>query len=156
MNLNITLSKRAFIALEEAAKRNQSSPEVLASEVVEQSGIQYATIYKIGVITSAAFVLRIYAAEYSAILSAAAQDPEVEKIVQDLLQFAYVVLDNPRLIAGIDLLVSKGLLAPERKAELLHFELPPEPSEPPPLVVEPEPNIIDDTGESGEQAVVLD
>lgn len=144
MNLNITLSKRAFIALEEAARRNQLTPEAIASEVVEQSGIQYATIYKIGVITSAAFVLRIYAAEYSAILSAAAQDSEVEKIVHDLLQSAYVVLDNPRLIAGINLLVSKGLLAPERVAELLHFELPQEPPPPPP-VVEPEPSIIEDT-----------
>jgi hypothetical protein len=127
MTFNITVSRRALLAFQEAARRNESTPEALVSELVEQQGINYAGIYKIGMMTSAAFVLRINAAEYAAILAEAEQNVEVAEIVHELLQSPYVVLDNPRLVSGLELLVSKGLLTPERVAELLHFELPEQP-----------------------------
>jgi hypothetical protein len=127
MNLSVTISRRAFLALQEAASRNQSTPEALASEVVQQQGISYANIYRIGVMTSAAFVRRIYANEYAAILAAAEQNAQVAELVAELLESPYVALDDPRLAPGLELLVAGGLLAPERVAQLLDFGLPERP-----------------------------
>jgi hypothetical protein len=121
MNLTITISKRAFLALQEAASRNQSTPEALAAEVVQQQGIGYANIYRIGVMTSAAFVRRLANAEYVAILAAAEQNAQVAELVAELLNEPYVALDDPRLAPGLELLVAGGLLAAERVAELLNF-----------------------------------
>ena len=127
MNLAITISQRAFLALQEAASRNQSTPEALASEVVQQQGINYANIYRIGVMTSAAFVRRIHADEYAAILAAAEQNAQVAELVGQLLDEPYVALDDPRLAPGLELLVAGGLLAPGRVAQLLDFGLPERP-----------------------------
>jgi hypothetical protein len=127
MTFNITVSRRALLAFQEAARRNESTPEALVSELVEQQGINYAGIYKIGMITSAAFVLRINAAEYAAILAEAEQDDEIAQIVRELMEASSVRLDNPRVIFGLELLTEKGLLSPERVAEILHFELPEQP-----------------------------
>lgn len=127
MNMTVTISERAYLALQEAASRNQSTPEALASEVVQKEGVSYASIYRIGVMTSAAFVRRIAAAEYAAILAAAEQNAQVAELVGQLLDSAYVVLDDPRLAPGLQLLVAGGLLEPERVAQLLDFGLPERP-----------------------------
>lgn len=132
MNLSVTISRRAFLALQEAASRNQSTPEALASEVVQQQGISYANTYRIGVMTSAAFVRRIQPAEFGAILAAAEQDQQVAELVAELLESPYVALDDPRLAPGLEMLATAGLLAgPERVGEILSYEVPP----PPPIAL---------------------
>lgn len=121
MNLTVTVSRRAFDALQAAAKNNGVTPEELASEAVQQQGINYANIYKIGVITNAAFVRRFTLAEYAGILTAAEQNPQVAGLVEELLNEPYVIRDDPRLEPALMLLVAAGLLAAERVAELLNF-----------------------------------
>ena len=124
MNITTTISTRASLGLQEAAMRNQSTPEELASELVEQQGVLYANIYKIGILTSSAFVLKFNSDEYAAILSAAEQNAQVDALVHDLMEVSSVVLDSPRLISGLELLVDEGLLTSERMTELLTFGLP--------------------------------
>lgn len=121
MNLTVTISQRAFLALQEAASRNQLTPEALASEAVQQQGINYANIYKIGVVTNAGFVRRFTLTEYAGILTAAEQNPQVAGLVEELLNEPYVVRDDPRLEPSLTLLVTAGLLAAERVAELLNL-----------------------------------
>ena len=121
MNLTVTISQRAFRALQEAARRNESTPEALASEAVQQQGINYANIYKIGVITNAAFVRRFTLTEYAGILTAAEQNPQVAGLLEELLNEPYVVQDDPRLRPGLMFLVAAGPLSSERVAELLNF-----------------------------------
>jgi hypothetical protein len=55
----------------EAANRNSTTPEALALEFLEQQGKSYADLFRIGVITSAAFIARFTPEEYAAILAAA-------------------------------------------------------------------------------------
>ena len=124
MNLSVTLSERAMLALQEAASRNQITPEALASELVQSQGIAYAAIFKIGVMTSAAFVRRFSVSEYAGILAAAEQNPQVAELVMLLLETPYVALDDARLEPGLQLLAAGGLLAPERVAELLDYGVP--------------------------------
>ena len=124
MNLSVTLSERAMLALQEAASRNQTTPEALASEAVQSQGISYAAIFGIGVMTSAAFVRRFTVQEYGSILAAAEQNPQVAELVMLLLETPYVALDDARLEPGLQLLAAGGLLAPERVAELLDYGVP--------------------------------
>lgn len=124
MNLSVTISLRAFLALQEAASRNNSAPEALASELVQKQGIHYANIYKIGVMTSAAFIRRIHPNEYAAILATCEQNGQVAELVGQLLDVPYVELDDPRLALGLQVLAANDLLTPERVAQLLDLELP--------------------------------
>jgi hypothetical protein len=121
MNLTVTISKRAYLALVEAANRNSLTPEALASESVQSQGIAYAAIYRIGVMTSAAFVRRFSVSEYARILAAAEQNPGVAELVTLLVGEPYVALDDARLEPSLKLLVAGGLLAAERVAAIMNF-----------------------------------
>jgi len=121
MNLTVTISKRAYLALVEAANRNSLTPEALASEAVQSQGISYAAIFGIGVMTSAAFVRKFTVSEYAGILAAAEQNSQVNELVMLLLETPYVALDDARLEPSLNLLVAGGLLAAERVTALLNF-----------------------------------
>lgn len=123
MNLTVTVSPRAYYALQAAAESNGTTPEALAAEVVQQQGITYSNIYRIGVMTSAAFVHRFRPTEYAAILAAAEQNEQVAALVQQLTDAPYVALDDDRLAPGLELLVGAGLLTAARVAELLDYGL---------------------------------
>jgi hypothetical protein len=123
MNITVTLSPRAFYALQAAAEQNATTAEALASEVVQQQGIEYSNIYRIGVMTSAAFVRRFKATEFAAILAAAEHSAQIAGLVQQLTDSPYVALDDDRLAPGLQLLVGAGLLTAARVAEILDYGL---------------------------------
>lgn len=67
------------------------------------------------------FLKRLTFAERVAIETAAETDPEVRVAKQSLLAANEIRVDDPEMVAGIDLYVSKGLLAEERKDEILKW-----------------------------------
>jgi hypothetical protein len=106
----------------EAANRNGTTAEALALELLEQQGKSYADLFKVGVITSAAFIARFTPAEYSGIL--ASTDPVVQGLLATLLSEPLVNFDDPRLAPGLDVLVDAELLEADRVAALLSYERP--------------------------------
>lgn len=122
MNITVTLALRPFTGLQEAAQRNGQTVEQLCGEILELTGRNYANLYKIGMLTSAAFVRRIKPEEYGLILAAAQADTEVADLVQQLTEAEIVFLDDERLPPALELLVTNGLLTgPERVAEILAY-----------------------------------
>jgi hypothetical protein len=124
MNLSITISERSYRALVVAAEANGMTPEAIASEAIQQIGISYAEIYRVGVVTSAAFVRRFTVAEYAGILAAAEQNTVVALLVGELLEAPYVALDDDRLRPGLEALAKAGLLDAERIAAILDYNPP--------------------------------
>lgn len=123
MSLTITLpSTRATEGLIEAANRNDTTPEALALEILALQGRSYADLYRIGVITSAAFIARFTPTEYAGIQ--ASTDPVVQGLLATLLSEPLVNFDDPRLVPGLQVLVAAELLAPERVDELLAYDRP--------------------------------
>jgi hypothetical protein len=140
--LTVTLTNRRVIdGYVEAANRNGFTPEDLVAEFANAQGRRYADNFKIGVITSAAFIARFTPAEYNNILVAAElpaspSSPEqaeaaqtVGHLVNELLTTPHVALDDPRLERGLMLLVREGLLEEERVGELLSYHRPSVPSQ---------------------------
>lgn len=123
-DITLTLPQRAYDGLVEAAHRNGLTVEELALQFVESAGFNYANLFKIGLLTSAAFVQRFSAQEYGAILAAADQNQQIGGLVMELINSPFVALDDPRLPPGLALLVSAGLLAPDRPEEILYYERP--------------------------------
>lgn len=123
MAITVTLpSDRATDGLIEAANRNGITPEALALEILAQQGKSYADLFKIGVITSAAFIARFAPEEYAAII--ASTDPVVQGLLATLLAEPLVNFADERLAPGLQVLVDTGLLAPERVPELLAYDRP--------------------------------
>ena len=123
MEVTLTLSNRAYLGLAEAANRNELSIEFLASDVVEKSGISYADLFKIGVVTSAAFIKRFKTDELVNILTAAENNTEFNQLVSKLTEQPYVNLLSDEIIGGVNLLKESNLLADEsRVAEILNYE----------------------------------
>jgi hypothetical protein len=124
MNLTVTTTERAYRALVVAAEANGLTVEGLASEAIQQVGISYAEIFRVGVMTSAAFVRRFTVAEYAGILSAAEQNTVVALLVGELLEAPYVALDDERLRPGLEALAQAGLIDAERIAAILDYNPP--------------------------------
>ena len=122
--LTVTTTERAYRALVAAAEANGLTVEALASEAIQQVGISYAEIFRVGVMTSAAFVRRFTVEEYGSILAAAEGDPTVAQLVSELLEAPYVALDDERLLPGLDALAAAGLLEGDRIAAILDYNLP--------------------------------
>lgn len=108
----------------EAANRNSTTPEAIAAEFLEQQGKSYAELFGIATITGSAFIRRFKQAEYIAIMDAAEKTPEVATLVDELTAAPNVVLFDPRLEPGLQLLAEAGLIARERITELLAYERP--------------------------------
>jgi hypothetical protein len=122
--LTVTTTERAYRALVVAAEANGLTVEALASEAIQQVGISYAEIFRVGVMTSAAFVRRFTVAEYAGILAAAEQDTVVALLVGELLEAPYVALDDERLRPGLEALAQAGLLDADRIAAILDYNPP--------------------------------
>jgi len=72
------------------------------------------------ILTKYAFSQRFTFQERVAIKQATQSDPEVAVLESDLKLAGNIDLDDPAVAASLDLLVSKGLLTPERKTEILN------------------------------------
>lgn len=124
-SLTITIADPRIIdGWVEAANRNGTTPEAIAAEFLTTQGTSYAELFKIGVITSAAFIRRFTATEYGAILAAAEESPEVAALVDGLTASPNVALNDPRLEPGLQQLAAAGLIAEERIPELLAYTRP--------------------------------
>jgi hypothetical protein len=122
--ITATTTERAYRALVVAAGANGLTVEALASEAIQQVGISYAEIFRVGVMTSAAFVRRFTVAEYAGILAAAEQNTVVALLVGELLEAPYVALDDERLCPGLEALAQAGLLDADRIAAILDYNPP--------------------------------
>jgi hypothetical protein len=71
------------------------------------------------IITKAAFRFRFADVEYAAILEAADTDYAVKAWVETFNMVSQVNLSDERTVAGLNVLVSKGLLTQERATEIL-------------------------------------
>jgi hypothetical protein len=71
------------------------------------------------VITKVAFRFRLTDAEYTSILEAADTDYAVKAWVETFNMVSQVNLSDERTVAGLNVLVSKGLLTQERATEIL-------------------------------------
>jgi len=65
------------------------------------------------------FLKRLTFAERVAIETAAETDAEVRVVKQSLLAADEIKVDDPEMVAGINLYVSKGLILESRVAEIL-------------------------------------
>lgn len=106
------------------ANDNGISPEELIVNLLNQRGAALADERKLGVITSAAFIARFTPAEYAAILGAAETNTEVAALIAELTGTPNVAFDDPRLAPGLEVLVTEGLIEPERVSALLAYERP--------------------------------
>jgi hypothetical protein len=124
-SLTVTITDlRAIDGWVEAANREGMTPEAMTLELLQHHGLRYADLFKIGVLTSAAFVQRFTSAEYGAIRAAAEQSPDVAALITELVKEPTVVLTDPRIPAGLALLTAAGLLAEGRAAEIMAWERP--------------------------------
>jgi len=65
------------------------------------------------------FLKRLTFAERVAIETAASTDPEVRVVKESLLAADEIKLDDPEMVAGIGLYVSKGFITESRAVEIL-------------------------------------
>ena len=125
MTLTITITDPRIVdGWVEAANRNGTTPEKIATEFLRDQGCSYADLFKVGIITSSAFIRRSTFEEYGAILGASSESPEIEALVNELIAAPNVSLDNPHLESGLQLLADSGLIEQDRVAELLTYERP--------------------------------
>lgn len=125
MTINITLpNNRNTDGWIEAANRNNLTPEELILDFISQQGKSYADLFGIGVITSAAFIARFTAKEYSDILAASKTDQVIKGLLDTLLSEPVVNFDDPRLVPGLQTLVDSNLISAERVDELLSYTRP--------------------------------
>lgn len=68
------------------------------------------------------YIQRFTLEEQVAIRQAQFSDMEVGLVYDDFNRAQFIDINNPDVAAGIDLYISKGLLEPSRKAELLQPE----------------------------------
>jgi len=123
--ITITIANdRVYDGLKTAAQRNNKTIEELAATFVESEGKRYAEIYKIGILTGAGFISRLTPEEYTAIITAAQQSPQVAELVNELIAEPFVYLDDPRLVPGLTLLAGLGLITPDRIPQLVFYERP--------------------------------
>jgi hypothetical protein len=86
-------------------------------ELVGEAGSQEPPLPP--VITKVAFRFRLTDAEYVAILTASKTDVAVEAWVSTFNMVSQVNLSDERTVAGLNVLVSEGLLTQERATEIL-------------------------------------
>jgi hypothetical protein len=124
-SITITLTDlRAIDGWIEAANKADMTPEAMALELLQHQGLRYADLFRIGVLTSAAFVQRFTAAEYGDIRAAAEQVAEVASAIGELLEEPFVVLTDPRIAPRLAMFTAAGLLAQGRAEELQAWEHP--------------------------------
>ena len=65
------------------------------------------------------FLKRLSFQERVAIETAAETDPEVRVVKQSLLAADEIRVDDPEMVAGVELYIRKGLISEERKTTIL-------------------------------------
>lgn len=123
-DITATLSARAYDGLVAAGAKNAMATTALAADVLEKSGLQYANLLGIGVLTSGKIISRLTPDEYSGILQASQTDPDIKALVDELISEGHIAADDKRLTQGFAKVVAAGLLAPGRPTELLAYEHP--------------------------------
>lgn len=122
IEITSTLAKRENLGLQEAAEKNELTIEELSSQILGLAGLNYANLYKIGVLTSAGLVSRIKPQEFSNILEAAKSNDDIKNLVEKIKEAELVYLDDPELFTALNVLYQNGLLeSEERIAEILSF-----------------------------------
>lgn len=92
-----------------------------SGHVVSEMPTVIATIAAPRIITRYQFLNRFTMTELAAILLAAKSDPMVEAIMKKLeaVKDYEVDLDDPQTVGGVDTLIAKGHIQPDRKAAIL-------------------------------------
>lgn len=122
IEIQLTLSKRQNLGLQQAAEKNELTLGELSSEILSLIGLNYANLYKIGILTSAGLVARIKPQEFSNILEAAESNDDIKNLVEKIKEAELVYLDDPELFTALNVLYQNGLLeSEERIAEILSF-----------------------------------
>lgn len=122
IEITSTLAKRENLGLQQAAEKNKLTIEELSSEILGLAGLNYANLYKIGVLTSAGLVARIKPQEFSNILEVAESNDDIKNLVEKIKEAELVYLDDPELFTALNVLYQNGLLeSEERIAEILSF-----------------------------------
>lgn len=122
IEIQLTLSKRQNLGLQQAAEKNELTLGELSSEILSLIGLNYANLYKIGILTSAGLVARIKPQEFSNILEAAKSNDDIKNLVEKIKEAELVYLDDPELFTALNVLYQNGLLeSEERIAEILSF-----------------------------------
>ena len=139
-SLTVSLpDKRLIDGWVEAANRASVSPEALMLDVISEEGRKYANLYKVGVVTTSAFILRLMPDEYAAIVAAAEQSPEIAEMVEQFSRQPEIALDDERLRSGLLLLAGVVPGIADRIPDLLAYTRP-EPAGPSPEpAIMPEP-----------------
>lgn len=120
--ITITLSDQRLIdGFVEAANRIGVTPEEAMLNYVKTQGRVFADTFKIGLITSGAFIRRFTSAEFGAILAAAENSSQINDLIVELTSSPQVALDDERLLPGLQLLVTNGLLQESRIPEILDY-----------------------------------
>ena len=115
---------RAVDGLVDAANKNGKSLQSFVNEILTEEGLKYAQLNKIGVITSAEFISRFTQQEYGDILEAAKTNESVQGLVATLVSIPFVDFDDARLLPGLQLLASIGLIQVGRIVELMAYDRP--------------------------------
>ena len=108
----------------DAANKNGKSLQSFVNEILTEEGLKYAQLNKIGVITSAEFISRFTQQEYGDILEAAKTNESVQGLVATLVSIPFVDFDDARLLPGLQLLASIGLIQVGRIVELMAYDRP--------------------------------
>lgn len=120
--LQVNLSKRAYYGLLVAAGKMQLDPTELGKDILENSGISYANLNRVGLITSAELILRL-APELNVILNQIETVPELKRLVDILAHREDLIpLDSPDLLDGLNTLAELGLVAPARIVQILDYD----------------------------------
>jgi hypothetical protein len=108
----------------EGANRNGTTAENIALTILARQGQMYAELYNVGITTSAAFMARFTPTEYAAVMSAAQTPGDVQNQLNLLISEPTIDYHDPRVAAGLDILVVAGLLTVGRAQELLAYDRP--------------------------------
>jgi hypothetical protein len=125
VSLTVTINDNAVVGgWIEAANRSGTTAAAMATECLSHKGRQYAELFGIGVITSAAFLARFSPAEYEAVVVAAADSPEVAGYIARLVSSERVNLDSLNLRIAVQSLADLQLIAQSRVDEILSYQRP--------------------------------
>lgn len=105
-------------AVHDAIERGEYEGEIVAYEPPTPPAIRTITV--------AALRARFTRDERVQLTKAASTDAELRVFLDDLSAQGRVDLDHPDVIAGVDAMVDRGLITPERRAELLRDGTPEE------------------------------
>ena len=125
--ITLTITDKRLLAGVDANK-NQHAPDQTAEQYMQawldQIVDSWATAYKIGIVSSAEYVLRFTGAENSAITAAAETDPLIAASLEDVRSRSTVRLYANGVVQGMAYLVAQGLLTQARADEIMAYSVP--------------------------------